>query len=91
MDADAWSRLALTLLSSPEKIALGLVIAVGAWRWIRELIREARGAAQEETLVEMLLRENRELREHEHRENRQLREELRQLREKFHQENDRDE
>lgn len=63
MDADAWSRLALTLLSSPEKMALGLVIAVGAWRWIRELIREARGAVHEETLVEMLLRENRELRE----------------------------
>ena len=62
MDADAWSRLALTLLSSPEKIALGLVVAVGAWRWIRELVREARGAQHEETLVEMLLRENRELR-----------------------------
>lgn len=62
MDADAWSHLALTLLSSPEKMALGLVVAVGAWRWIRELIREARGAQHEETLVEMLLRENRELR-----------------------------
>lgn len=62
MDADAWSRLALTLLSSPEKMALGLVVAVGAWRWIRELVREARGAQHEETLVEMLLRENRELR-----------------------------
>lgn len=62
MDADDWSHLALTLLSSPEKIALGLVIAVGAWRWIRELVREARGALHEETLVEMLLRENRELR-----------------------------
>lgn len=62
MDADAWSRLALTLLSSPEKMALGLVVVVGAWRWIRELIREARGAQHEETLVEMLLRENRELR-----------------------------
>ena len=62
MDAEAWSRLALALLSSPEKIALGLVIAVGAWRWIRELIHEARGAVHEETLVEMLLRENRELR-----------------------------
>lgn len=63
MDADAWSRLALTLISSPEKMALGLVIAVGAWRWIRELVREARGAVHEETLVEMLLRENRDLRE----------------------------
>ena len=62
MDADAWARVALTVLSSPEKQALGLVIGVGAWRWIRELIREARGAAQEETLVEMLLRENRALR-----------------------------
>lgn len=62
MDVDAWSRLALNLLSSPEKIALGLVVVVGAWRWIRELIREARGAQHEETLVDMLLLENRELR-----------------------------
>lgn len=76
-DATAWSRLALALLNSPEKLALMLVIGVGAWRWIREVIRELRGAAQEETLLETLIRENRELRE----ENRELREELRQKRE----------
>lgn len=87
MDGEhTWPRLIIALLSSPEKIALGLVIAVGAWRWIRELIREARGAAQEETLVEMLLRENRELRAREEYENRALREELRILREKFNKE-----
>ena len=90
MDADSWSRLALTLLSSPEKIALGLVVVVGAWRWIRELIREARGTQHEETLVEMLLRENRQQRD----ELKQSREELKtlrseSLRERRH--NDRDE
>ena len=86
MDAENWSRLVIMLLSNPEKIALGLVIGFGAWRWIRELIREARGAAQEETLVEMLLRENRELRAREEHENCALREELRILREKFNKE-----
>lgn len=46
----------------PEKSALSVVVLAGAWRWLRELIREWRGDAQEETLMETLLRENRELR-----------------------------
>ena len=82
--------MALNLLSSPEKIALGLVVAVGAWRWIRELIREARGMQHEETLVEMLLRENRQQRD----ELKQSREELKTLRSESIRErrhNDRDE
>lgn len=56
----AWLR---AFLTNPEKAALLLVIVVGAWRWLRELIREMRGAEREETLMEMLIRENRELRE----------------------------
>lgn len=56
----AWLR---AFLTNPEKAALLLVIVVGAWRWIREMIRELRGAEREETLMEMLIRENRELRE----------------------------
>lgn len=56
----AWLR---AFITNPEKAALLLVIVVGAWRWIREMIRELRGAEREETLMEMLIRENRELRE----------------------------
>lgn len=62
-DESSWLELAQTVLSNPEKMALALVLVVGAWRWIRELIKEARGDAQEETLLDVLLRENRELRE----------------------------
>jgi flagellar biosynthesis/type III secretory pathway M-ring protein FliF/YscJ len=55
-----WIR---AFLTNPEKAALLLVIVVGAWRWIREIIRELRGAEREETMLELLIRENRELRE----------------------------
>lgn len=73
-DSVGWiERLFTLFLNNPEKSALVVVVLAGAWRWIRELIREARGDAQEETLMEILLRENKEQRE----ENRILREELR--------------
>lgn len=75
VDDSSWPAALVGMIAHPEKVALALVIAVGAWRWIRELVREARGAAQEETLLEMLLRENRELRE-----------ELRRLRKEHHDE-----
>lgn len=55
-----WLR---AFLTNPEKAALLLVVVVGAWRWIREIIRELRGAEREETMMEMLIRENRELRD----------------------------
>lgn len=51
----------------PEKSALFIVLFAGIWRWIRELIREWRGDIHEETLMESLLRENRELRAELHR------------------------
>ena len=63
MDDSSWIELMKTFIANPEKMALAMVIAVGAWRWIRELIKEARGDAQEQTLLDVLLRENRELRE----------------------------
>lgn len=80
-DSVGWiERLFTLFLNNPEKSALVVVVLAGAWRWIRELIREARGDAQEETLMEILLRENKEQRE----ENRILREELRKQREEGH-------
>ena len=74
MDAENWPRLVIMLLSNPEKIALGLVIGFGAWRWIRELWREMKDDSHHESLVDTLMKENRELRdelrkerqEHEH-------------------------
>lgn len=80
MDDSSWTSIVVNILSRPEKVALGLVVLVGAWRWIRELIREARGIAQEESLIETLLRERKESQS----ENRALREELRELRKEHH-------
>ncbi len=56
-----------TFFDHPEKSALFIVLLAGIWRWIRELIREWRGDIHEETLMESLLRENRELRAELHR------------------------
>ena len=49
------------LLEHPEKSALGAVIVAGVWRILREIWKDVRGK-QDETLIETLLRENRELR-----------------------------
>lgn len=63
-DSPDWiERLLRLFFDQPEKSALLIVIVAGAWRWLRELIREMRGAEREETMLEMLIRENRELRE----------------------------
>ncbi len=80
MDDSLWTAIIVHILSHPDKVALCIVIMVGAWRWIRELIREARGIAQEESLIETLLRERKESQL----ENRALREELRALRKEHH-------
>lgn len=61
-EATNWAGLAQWALSNPEKIALGLVIVAGAWRWIREVLREAKEDATHETFTEILMRENKELR-----------------------------
>jgi len=41
-NASSWSELLAAIFSNPEKGALFLVLLAGAWRWIRELWREAR-------------------------------------------------
>ena len=60
-------------LAYPEKIALLLVLFAGAWRWLRELWMEQKDDSHHETMIEILMKENRELRG----ENKELREELR--------------
>lgn len=61
-DAGSWAALAQWVLSNPEKGALFLVVLAGAWRWLRELRNSARDDGDRETLMETLIRENRELR-----------------------------
>lgn len=73
MDDSSWiERLAGMFFQNPDKTALLVVVIAGAWRWIRELIREVRGDAREETLMETIMGENLRLIE----ENRELRDEL---------------
>ena len=64
MDADPgnWATLLQWALSNPEKGALFLVVMAGAWRWIRELRKEATEDRQHDSFTEILLRENKELR-----------------------------
>lgn len=57
-----WAALLQWILGNPEKGALFLVILAGAWRWLRELRRDAVDDQQHETFTEMLMRENKELR-----------------------------
>lgn len=54
-DESFYSTWLRAFLTNPEKAALLLVIVVWAWRWIREIIRELRGAERDETLLEMLI------------------------------------
>jgi len=64
VDADPgnWATLLQWALSNPEKGALFLVVMAGAWRWIRELRKEATEDRQHDSFTEILLRENKELR-----------------------------
>lgn len=61
-DSSNWATLLQWALSNPEKGALFLVVMAGAWRWIRELRKEATEDRQHDTFTEILLRENKELR-----------------------------
>jgi len=61
-DAGSWASLVQWVLSNPEKGALFLVIAAGAWRWLRELRGEAKTEDSKESFMDILLRENKELR-----------------------------
>lgn len=59
---DNWATLLQWALSNPEKGALFLVVMAGAWRWLRELRKEAVEDRQHDSFTEILLRENKELR-----------------------------
>ena len=61
-DSGHWAALLQWILGNPEKGALFLVILAGAWRWLRELRRDAVDDQQHETFTEMLMCENKELR-----------------------------
>lgn len=62
-NASSWSELLSAIFSNPEKGALFLVLIAGTWRWIRELWREGKEDEHHESLVKMLMEENRKLRE----------------------------
>lgn len=59
----SWTELLTAIVSYPEKGALLLVLLAGAWRWLRELWRESKDDTTHESLIDMLMKENRELRE----------------------------
>lgn len=59
----SWIEVLNAIIQNPDKGALVLVLLVGAWRWLREVWREAKDDSHHETLLETLLRENKELRE----------------------------
>ena len=61
--ASAWHEVVSAIMDHPEKGELLLVLLAGAWRWLKELWRESKDDKSHETLVEILMRENRELRD----------------------------
>lgn len=60
--ADEVKAVFLLLLENPEKAALLLVVITGAWRWIRELFREHKEDTQHDVFMELLLKEDKDLR-----------------------------
>lgn len=70
-----WHDLLIAILDNPEKLALGFVLLAGFWKWIRELFHESKEETHHETFVESLLHRLREAEQ----ENKELREEIRQL------------
>lgn len=75
-DATDWIVLLHWAIQNPEKGALALVLLAGAWRWIRELRKDWKEDAHQETFTEVLMKENKELRT----ENKALVHELREAR-----------
>lgn len=70
-------------LENPEKCALGMVMLAGVWGWVREFRRAGREDNERESVLDSLLKENRELRRDRDslaEENRALRRELREER-----------
>ena len=71
-----WFALLHWAIQNPEKGALALVLLAGAWRWVRELRKDWKEDAHQETFTEVLMKENKELRA----ENKELVHELREAR-----------
>ena len=71
-----WLALLHWAVQNPEKGALALVLLAGAWRWVRELRKDWKDDAHQETFTEVLMKENKELRA----ENKELVHELREAR-----------
>lgn len=57
-----WLALMHWAIQNPEKGALALVLLAGAWRWVRELRKDWKDDAHQETFTEVLMKENKELR-----------------------------
>ena len=76
-NAPSWTDILSAFLAYPEKIALLLVLFAGAWRWLRELWVERKDDSHHESIIDILMKENRELRG----ENKALRDELRRTQE----------
>lgn len=52
-----------TIIDNPEKAALGLVILVGGWRTVLEIMHYNKREESKEDYVDALIKENKELRE----------------------------
>lgn len=58
-----WLSVVRWVLGNPEKFALFLVVLAGAWRWLRELWHGDKIEHDRESFVDSLIRENRQLRD----------------------------
>lgn len=62
-DPSTWASLIQWVGSNPEKGSLALVLLVGAWRYIRETYSGNKADDARESFTDILLEENRKLRE----------------------------
>ena len=58
-----WFNLLQWLAENPEKGSLALVLVVGAWRYLRETRTDGKADEARESFTDILLEENRKLRE----------------------------
>lgn len=71
-DTSTWTSFIQWLFINPEKAALFMVLITGAFRWIKELRRELKDDIRQDTVFELMFKENKELLQ----ENKNLRNEL---------------
>lgn len=58
-----WVSLLQWIADNPEKGSLALVLAIGAWRYVREMRTDSKADDARESFTETLIEENRKLRE----------------------------